>query len=136
MKTISQYREEIKSLKKAAGDISAKATAENRDPLPAEISLKNEIMDKMEELEGIVTSMEREERISARLEKPEDVLTKPGPQKVKSEDRPQDRFASLGHQMAAVMKAGQPGGHADPRLFRAAEGSGLSESVPSDGGLN
>jgi len=36
--------------------------------------------------------------------------------------------------MAAIMRAGRPGGSIDPRLFNAA-GSGLSESVPSDGGF-
>jgi HK97 family phage major capsid protein len=33
------------------------------------------------------------------------------------------------------MHAGIPGGSIDPRLFRAAAGTGLSETVPSDGGF-
>lgn len=134
MKTITQYREDIKNLMKKAGDIDAKCTAENRDPVASEVSLKNELLDTVEEYRKIVETQERQERVGALLEKPETPITKPGPQG-KREDRPQDRFASLGHQMAAVMKAGQPGGSIDPRLFRAAEGSGLSQSVPSDGGL-
>jgi HK97 family phage major capsid protein len=135
MKTISQYREEIKSLTKAAGDINAKATAENRDLLSGEVSLKNEIMDKIEELETIAANLEREERINARLDKPGLVLTKTGSREPTREDRPQDRFISLGQQMVAIMRAGVPGGSVDPRLFRAAAASGLSESVPSDGGF-
>ena len=134
MKTITQYREEIKALKKAAGDIDTKAIGENRDLMEAEISLKNEIFDKIEELGRIVAVQEREERISARLDAPANPpLTKPGPQG-KQEDRPKDRFGTFGQQMAAVMRAGIPGGTVDPRLFRAAA-SGLNETVPSDGGF-
>ena len=80
MKTITQYHEEIKGLKKASGDINAKAIAENRDLFDEETSLKNEIMDKIEKLERDVNALEREERISARLEAPANApLTKPGP---------------------------------------------------------
>jgi HK97 family phage major capsid protein len=136
MKTISQYREEIKALMKKAGDIDAKVTAENRDFTDAELTLKNEIFDTVEDLRKMIGSMERQERIRTALEAPEGgPVTKPSLQSQKKDDRPQDRFTSLGHQMAAVMQAGRPGGHADPRLFRAAEGSGLSQSVPSDGGF-
>jgi HK97 family phage major capsid protein len=135
LKTITQYREEIKSLKKAAGDISAKAIAENRDLADGEVSLKNEILDKMEELEKIVAVQEREERISARLEAPANApLTQPKPQGTKHEDRPKDRFSTFGEQMSAVYRAASPGGGIDPRLYRAAA-TGLSESVPSDGGF-
>jgi HK97 family phage major capsid protein len=140
LKTITQYREEIKSLKKAAGDISAKAIAENRDLADGEVSLKNEILDKMEELEKIVAVQEREERISARLEAPANTpLTKPGPKatpgiEVGIDNRSKDRFVSFGEQMTAVYRAGIQGGHVDPRLFRAAA-SGLNETVPSDGGF-
>src|SRR3990172_1526669 len=134
MKTITQYREEIKALRKAAGDISAKAVNENRDLADAEVSVKNEILDKIEELEKIVAVQEREERIAARLEAPVNTpLTRPGPS-ASPVDRPKDRFSTFGEQMAAVMRSGVPGGNTDPRLFRAAA-SGLSESVPSDGGF-
>jgi HK97 family phage major capsid protein len=138
LKTITQYREEIKSLKKAAGDISAKAIAENRDLADGEVSLKNEILDKMEELEKIVAVQEREERISARLEAPANPpATKPGPTGgivVGVDNRSKDRFASFGEQMVAVMRASVPGGTTDPRLYRAAA-TGLGESVPSEGGF-
>jgi HK97 family phage major capsid protein len=137
MKTITQYREEIKSLRKAAGDISAKAVNENRDLLDSEVSVKNEILDKIEELEKIVAVQEREERIAARLEGPQNPpATKPGPQATKHEGRPQDRFGSFGEQLAAVVNAGRPGGSTDPRLLNIrGAASGMSESVPSDGGF-
>ena len=44
-------------------------------------------------------------------------------------------FKSFGEQMAAVMRAGLPGGETDQRLYDIRAASGLSESVPSDGGF-
>ncbi len=133
MKTISQYREDIARLMKKVGDIDAKCTSENRDPVEAEISLKNELLDGIEEIRKIVGSMERSERIRTELERPEGAVTRPGP-KEKPEDRPQDRFSTFGQQMMAVIQAGRPGGRMDPRLFTAAA-SGLNETVPSEGGF-
>jgi HK97 family phage major capsid protein len=77
--------------------------------------------------------MERQERIHNALNTPEPVASQPRPSQRQPEDRPQDRFGSLGEQLAAVINAGRPGGHVDPRLLNAA--SGLSETVPSDGGF-
>ena len=138
MKTISQYREELKALTKSSGDINAKAVNENRDLLPEEISLKDEILDKIEEIERQVATMEREERINARLEAPtEKPVSKPKPtQQVEvGEDRAsKDKFRSFGEQLSAVMRASRPGGTVDPRLHNI-RATGLGESVPSDGGF-
>jgi hypothetical protein len=138
LKTISQYNEEIKALQRSAGDISAKATNENRDPLPEEVSLKEEILDKIEELEKIVRAMEREERITARLEATPAPVTKPRPTegvRVGDNRAEKDKFQTFGQQMHAVMRAGLPGGTVDPRLYNTRAATGLGESVPSDGGL-
>jgi len=136
MKTISQYREDITRLMKKVGDIDTKATAENRELTEAELSLKNELLDGVDELRKIVMTQERDERTRAELEAPVSApLSKPRPQAAKVEDREdKEKFRSLGQQLSAVMQAARPGGYADPRLFRAA-GSGLSGSVPSDGGF-
>jgi HK97 family phage major capsid protein len=133
MKTITQYREDIKNLMKKAGDIDAQATAENRDLHDSEILLKNEILDTVEDLTKTVKSLERQDRIRTELEKPEGALTRPGPRE-KPEDRPQDRFSCLGQQLISVYQAGRPGGSVDPRLFIAAA-SGLNQTVPSEGGF-
>ena len=136
MKTITQYKEDIKALMKKAADIDAKVTAENRDVSESELSLKNEIMDTVEEYRKILASMERQERLSRDLEAPA-----APPASVKGVTRPaenrseRDRFNSLGQQLAAVMRAGMPGGNIDPRLFNAAAASGMNETVPSDGGF-
>jgi len=136
MKTVTQYREDIKSLMKKAADIDTKCVAENRDPLESELTLKNEMLDTVKEYQHIINTMERQERISRELESPEPAVTMPGPQaRGSSVGRSQDRFNSFGEQMAAVMRAGS-GGSIDPRLRNIkAAASGLNETVPSDGGF-
>jgi hypothetical protein len=136
MKTLAQYREDIKNLMKKAADIDAQCVADNRDLTEAELALKNEILDTVDDLQKIVATQERQERINAALEAPTGrPQSQPAPSRSVTVDA-RERFSSFGEQMAAIMRAGCPGGSVDPRLnnFRAAA-SGLSESVPSDGGL-
>ncbi len=137
MKTMAQYREDIKALMKKAADIDAKITNENRDPSEAELSLKNEIMDTVEDLNKIVATLERQDRISRQLDGPANQpATRPGPQPSAASAPPdRERFGSLGQQLAAVMQAGTPGGRIDPRLLRNAAATGMNETVPSDGGF-
>ena len=141
MKTITQYREDIKALMKKAGDIDAKATNENRDLNEAEIALKNDILDAVEDLQKTVSTLERHERLSNSLSKPEESKTVEGKKKDKNlmdrieigtDSRSKDKFNSLGQQLSAIMHAGAPGGNVDPRLFNAA---GLNETTPSEGGF-
>lgn len=134
MQTLTQYKTDIADLMAKVVSIETKCTAENRDPVPDEVSRMNNLLKDIEEIETIVATVERRERAHARLEKPEGVVTKPGPRTAKHEDRPQDRFASPGEQFMAIRNAGMPGGRVDPRLFTAAA-SGLNETVPSDGGF-
>ena len=137
MKTISQYLEDIKALMKKAADLDLKATAEGRDPSEAELSLKKELLDKVDETNRIVASLQRQEKLEAHLSAPPEpakTTPKPGSTVVVGEDRAtKDRFSSFGQQMTAVMRAGSPGGQVDPRLHNAA--SGLNETTPSDGGF-
>lgn len=134
MKTITQYRDDIKALMKKAADIDAKCVNENREPTEAEVSLKNEILDTVDDTRKILATMERQERVHAELEAPAGTpATKPRPQGSKVEDRPKDRFSSLGEQLVTVRNAAISGS-IDPRLFKAAA-TGMSESVPSDGGF-
>jgi HK97 family phage major capsid protein len=135
MKTISQYLEDIKALMKKAADLDAKATAEGRDPTEAELSLKKEILDKVEDTNRIVETLQRQEKLNAHLSEPEPAKTRDVSDSgiVVGDDRAtRERFGSFGQQMAAIMQAGTPGGQMDPRLFNA---TGLNETVPSDGGF-
>lgn len=136
MKTISQYKEDIKSLMKKGADIDAKATAENRELVDSELTLKNEILDTVEELNRTIGTLERQERVHASLESSPAPVTVPK----KNLPRPEaavskDRFESLGHNMMAVMNAGLPGRNVDPRLYNVAGPTGLNETVPADGGF-
>jgi HK97 family phage major capsid protein len=44
-------------------------------------------------------------------------------------------FPNLGSQLQSVMRAGLPGQQVDPRLYEVRVASGMSESVPADGGF-
>jgi len=135
MKTISQYKEDIKNLMKKTADMDAKAIGESRDLFDSEISLKNEILDTVEEINRTVATLERQERVSAALEKPATPSSAPkNTQPRQPEAAKKDKFESFGQQLASVMNAGLPGGRVDPRLFNAAA-SGLNETTPSDGGF-
>lgn len=133
MKTVGQYREDIKALKKKGDDIEAQATSENRDLTESELSLMNEIGDATDDLMKTVATLERRDRTAKILETPEGNLTVPKNTLGTPPAENKERFSSLGQQMAAVMNAGLPGKRIDPRLYNAA--SGLNESVPSEGGF-
>lgn len=135
MKTLTQYREDIKNLMKKVADIDAKCTVEDREITEAELALKNEMLDTVEDIKKIVATMERQERISRDLSGPTaQAETKPKPSG-SVEVREREKFGSFGEQMAAIMRAGLPGGHIDPRLKIQAAASGLNETIPSDGGF-
>jgi len=131
MKTVSQYREDTKSLKKKSADIEAKATLENRELNEAELSLMNEIMDEVENISKVVATLERQDRLNKTADTSARTVEKTVATEKKGE---KDRFSSLGQQMLAVVNAGRPGGKTDPRLYNAAA-SGLNETVQSDGGF-
>jgi len=139
MKTITQYRDDIKGLMQAAAEIDAQCVNDGRNPTASEISLKDEILDKVENLRQIVDNLERQERLAAALEEAPEPITKPQPQHKEPasriEVREKDKFRSLGEQMSAVMRASVPGGSTDPRLFNIRAATGLSEGTPSDGGF-
>jgi HK97 family phage major capsid protein len=137
MKTISQYREDVGRLMKKLADIDTKCMAENREMTEAERSLKKELMEAVDELRDIIATQERHERIAKELEAPvNSPFSKPKPQETQLPTPPdRERFHSLGEQMVAVVRAGSPGGNVDPRLYNVRTATGLSESVPSDGGF-
>lgn len=137
MKTITQYREDIAALMQKIGEMDAKCIAENRDPTEEELNLKAEIMDKVAATRKIVEGQERQETMAQELAAPATPLTIPdGTKIIASPDRAgKDTFLTLGEQMAAVMNAGMPGGHVDPRLRNIKAATGLGETVPSEGGF-
>ncbi len=136
MKTVSQYKEDIKALMDKANAMDAQCVNENRDPNSAELTIQKEILDTVQEYQDIVKTLERKERMQSSLEKPDKPLTKPAPESNRGHGitiRDKEKFASFGEQIVSIINAGRPGGSVDPRLYNAA--SGLGESVPSDGGF-
>jgi len=138
MKTVTQYKEDIRKLMKSADDVEARATNESRDLKAEEISFINETLDMVEDLRIKIKVAERKESISGKLEAPEPTQTVVGVKpkatyEVGVDNRSKDRFSSLGQQISCIAKAGMPGGSVDPRLYNAA--SGLNETVSSEGGF-
>jgi len=135
--TITQYQEAIKILMDKVAGIKTRCAAENgREPTDAEVALKTELLDEVEDLQKKLAVEEREERMRSKLEAPvNEPLSRPRPQAAQPEERKKDRFASFGEQLAAVMRAGMPTGSVDPRLRNTRAATGLGETVPSDGGF-
>ena len=135
MKTISQYHEDVKALMKRVDDMNAKAVSENRNPTADEILYIKEVNAEVANLSDMVQTLEESERLRASLVAPaaaETVEKKRPALSIQGKDK--EKFRTIGEQMFAVMRAGQPGGHVDPRLYNTAAKE-LTETVPSDGGF-
>ena len=136
MRTVTQLREDIAILIKKLGDMRAKCVSENRDPDEDERRTADGYLNEVDELEG---KLELELRTQATLDRtkksaePPDKTPINTSEDVKKQEK-RDSFASPGEFFQAVMRADDPSGHVDPRLSTRAA-SGLSESVPSDGGF-
>ena len=136
MRTITQLKEDVARLVKELGDMRSLCINENRDPSEEERKLANSHLAEVDELEEMIALEERTQKTLDRQKEPE---TDPDKTPVDTkEDRKKqekrDSFASAGEFYQAVMRAGLPGGSVDPRLSTRAA-TGLSESIPSDGGF-
>lgn len=148
MKTVIQYREEIKMLVESIATIRDSAVNENRDLTMTEADKLDEILNMIEDLEKLIATEERTQTKLAKLSLPDKPITVPNDGNasgnVSGNQLPlndaqtkRDQFASIGEQFAAIIRAETPGGSTDPRLMMAENraATGLSESVPSDGGF-
>ncbi|MCR4436634.1 MAG: phage major capsid protein [Clostridiales bacterium] len=112
--------------------ILEKAQAEGRFLTEEEEKQVRQLEEEMKRWDDTITRtkalMEEEEQSEERDMEP----AKPNPRKTPAEG--EQRFATFGEQMLAVYRAAAPDGRIDPRLTTRAA-SGLSESVPSDGGF-
>ena len=87
-------------------------------------------------LELEIKSLENSIAAAQALEAREKALATPVNQPVFAQPKKDEKvFASFGEQLMAVYRAGSPGGAIDPRLSIVNAATGLSESVPSDGGF-
>lgn len=86
------------------------------------------------EIDGLSHTIKMAEAVEARskqLSEPVTPINTPNLHIVKKDE---SRFASFGEQLRAVYRAAGPQPVVDPRLNMQAAASGMSESVPSDGG--
>ena len=137
MKTATQYRDDIKTLTGKIADLDAKCIAESRDLSDEEVDLRDRMMDKVDGFRKMVASIERSQKINDELAKPtREVVSKPLVDTMtQKKQEARDSFGSFGGQMAAIMRAGMPGGVVDPRLRNTRAVTGMSEGIPSDGGF-
>lgn len=135
-KTVSEYKADIKRLMEKDASIKLLAENESRDMTEAEIALRTEVLDGVDELRKLVAIEERAQKTHEELNAPPAPISKPSPRITGGEDmRSKESFTSFGEQMTAVMVAARPGGRVDPRLYNKRAASGLNETVPSDGGF-
>ena len=133
MKTITQIREEIAEFMKKLGDMRAKCINEKRDPNEVERNFAHETIAKIEDLEdqeALELKTQQTLDRAKRSTEPPDKTPVDTTKDVKVQER-RDSFVSFGEMLQAVMRA--ESGTVDPRLSKRAA-TGLSESVPSDGG--
>jgi HK97 family phage major capsid protein len=133
MKTVTQYKKEIKDAMDVVAAITAKAATENRDLTVDEVGGINEINAKIKQTQSMVAALEESEILNTAMNAPAPPVTVERRPALSVQIVDKEKFRSIGEQLFAVVRAGSPGGHADPRLFNAA--TGLNESVPSDGGF-
>ena len=136
MRTTKQLSEDIAILEKELVDLRAFCQHENRDPNADERTKANAKMDEIEELEDMVKVLNREnetrDRINSSIAPPDKPAVNSREEARKIDER--NEFGNTGEYLQAVMNAGTPGRSVDPRLSTRAA-TGMSESVPSDGGF-
>jgi len=133
MKTLTQYKKDIKDAMDLVSAVTAKAATENRDLTVDEVNSIKDLNASIKKTQDMVSALEESEILNAAMNKPADPVTVEKRPALSLQMADKEKFRTIGEQMFAVMKAGMPGGHADPRLFNAA--TGLGETVPSDGGF-
>ena len=132
-KRSDEIRAEIAKRVKELEDMRMLAEKEQRSPVAEELEKANKLMDEVQTFEVELQSAETEERMAYVLDSAKRSQRPPQRPELDAARDPRRSFRNFGEMLHAVVKAGSPGGILDPRLERAA--SGMSESVPGDGGL-
>lgn len=120
---LREAREHLHKLEDTRESILLKSATEGRSLTPAEAK----------DLEGLAAKIRK---AADRVGEIEDSISLGETIKRRAVPvEPQGRvFNSFGEQLAAVIRAGTPGGQVDPKLYELAP-SGMGETVPSDGGF-
>lgn len=133
MKNIAEMKQKRAELIKEARSILETVEKENRTLTDEEEQKLKSLNAEIDKRQTEIEFEERQQRLEAELNMRD---SEPIRNEPKNSDLSgnEDKFRSFGEQMMAVYRAACPNGRVDSRLTTRAA-SGLSESVPSDGGF-
>jgi HK97 family phage major capsid protein len=133
MKNIAEMKQKRAELIKEARSILDTAEKENRTLTDEEEQKLKDLNAEIDKRQTEIEFEERQQRLEAELNIRDSEPTRTEPQNSNLSGN-EGKFRSFGEQMMAVYRAACPNGRVDSRLTTRAA-SGLSESVPSDGGF-
>jgi HK97 family phage major capsid protein len=143
MERIPELKHRMEGLWDRISGLQATAASERRDPTDAEL---NERTGYLDDIDKLTKQLEAEERTLQTQNKLTEIsrVTPPKPDPPRgngnghgtrsAEGEGESKFESFGDMLIAVRNAAMPGARVDPRLFTRSA-TGLSESVPADGGF-
>ncbi len=135
MKTIKQMKEAAAAILVDLEKMRTLCTQENRTPNSEEQVFANKLLSERDDLVANIELEERTQGAIAHSLETDGEVHKPDVNPILGTVRDErEHFATSGEFYQAVMRAGSPGGHVDPRLSTRAA-SGLNEGIPSDGGF-
>jgi HK97 family phage major capsid protein len=133
MKNIAEMKQKRAELIKEARSILDTAEKENRTLTDEEEQKLKDLNAEIDKRQTEIEFEERQQRLEAELNIRDSEPTRTEPQNSNLSGN-EGKFRSFGEQMMAVYRAACPNGRVDSRLTTRAA-TGLSESVPSDGGF-
>ena len=141
MKTLNEMQLEQEAIERELRDMKAFCEQEEREPNDEERTRANEILDRSDELDGLISTEARRLKLEERFKEPDpesqkkiDATKEPpaGPIYRKANKMP---YKTFGEQMADIIRAGTPGEKIPAKLHEVRAVSGLSEGVGADGGF-
>jgi HK97 family phage major capsid protein len=133
MKNIAEMKQKRAELIKQARSILETVEKENRTLTDEEEQKLKDLNAEIDKRQTEIEFEERQQRLEAELNIRDSEPTRTEPQNSNLSGN-EGKFRSFGEQMMAVYRAACPNGRVDSRLTTRAA-TGLSESVPSDGGF-
>src|SRR3990170_1932101 len=127
----TEVKEKIEKLAKELAGMKEKIDSEQREFSPEEIDKANKLADELDGLEVSLDSALAEERANDRLQslkQSQRPSVRPDLKKSEAEDR---KFRNFGEQLTAIARYYATG----EMNYKLRAATGLSEGVPSDGGL-
>lgn len=133
MKTIAEMKQQRAKLIQEARSILQKVESESRTLTDEEETKLKSLNQDIDKRQAEIEFEERQQQLESELEVRDSSPAKPEPKNPDLNGQ-EKRFSNFGEQMLAVYRAAAPSGRVDERLTTRAA-SGLSETVPSDGGF-